>query len=373
MKRALILVLFCGATVSLALAQQSASTRVPAAPPPPETAASGPGDIARPGQTATTQVVTEVATPAGTVDTTPTEGADTTTPGALGKTPPVVADTQEARELPLDLESFDVRVHRRVTEYSQRHQQRERRMSSYDRVSVGDPGLERFADPRKVQVELSDELDRERTSEELCADYAEQAHDVQSKAQALEEFIAKRRQTLDELNKHNGASRRQDLEVALANLARQPLSPETLAAMREIDRRLSETDRNEKDLPAQLSQNQQETADAAEELAKLQALQQAYEKEAKAFTADALSARQNRLRLASKLEYFIVRAQAEDTLEQGRKALETVEHLSPSPEVENLLRGPGSTTKSQADLEQMRDCIQKSGDVKACRQANQRE
>ena len=70
-------------------------------------------------------------------------------------------------------------------------------------------------------------------------------------------------------------------------------------------------------------------------------MQQAYEKEAKAFTADALSARQNRLRLANKLEYFVVRAQAEDTLEQGRKALETVEHLAPSPQVESLLAGSG--------------------------------
>ena len=365
MKRALILVLFCCAMVSLALAQQPASTGVPAAPPPPETAASGTVDIARPDPTA--------ATPVGTMDTAPTESADTTTPGTLGKTPSVVANNQEARELPLDSETFDVRVHRRVTEYSQRHQRREGLMSSYDKVSVGDPGLERFADPRKVQVELSDELDRERTSEELCADYAEQAHDVQSKAQALQEFIAKRRQTFDELNKRDGASRRQDLEVALANLARQPLSPETLAAMREIDRRLSEIDRNEKDLPAQLSQNQQETSDAAEELAKLQALQQAYEKEAKAFTADALSARQNRLRLVSKLEYFIVRAQVEDSLEQGRKALETVEHLSPSSQVEDLLRGPGSTTKSDAYMEQMRECIQKSGDVQACRQATHQE
>src|SRR5208283_5202815 len=112
----------------------------------------------------------------------------------------------------------------------QRHQQRERRMSSYDQVSWGDPGLERFADPRKVQVELSDELDREQTSAELGADYAEQAHDIQSKAKALDDFIAKRRQTLDELSKQDsGASRRKDLEVALANLAHQPSSPETLA------------------------------------------------------------------------------------------------------------------------------------------------
>jgi chromosome segregation ATPase len=143
--------------------------------------------------------------------------------------------------------------------------------------------------------------------------------------------------------------------------------------MREIDRRLSETDRNEKDLPAQLSQNQQETADAAQELAKLQTLQQAYEKEAKTFTADALSARQNRLRLANKLEYFVVRAQAEDTLEQGKKSLEAVEHLAPSSQVEDLLRGPGTTTKSDASMEQMRECIKKSGDVQACRQAMHQE
>ena len=294
-------------------------------------------------------------------------------PGSLAAAPTVVSEGQEARELPLDSETFDVRVHRRVTEYQQRHEQREQRMSSYDKASGGDPGLVRFADPRKVQVELSDELDRERTSEELSADYAEQAHDIQGKAQALQEFIAKRQQTLDELNKHEGASRRQDLEVALANLARQPSSPETLAAMREIDRRLSETERSEKDLPSQLSQNQQETADAAEELAKLQTLQQAYEKEAKTFMADALSARQNRLRLANKLEYFVVRAQAEDVLEQGKKSLETVEHLTPSSQVEDLLREPGSTAKSDAYMEQMRECIKKSGDVRACRQAAHQE
>jgi len=346
MKRAIILVLFCFAMAGLTLAQQAAPTGVSAAPPPPETA--GPA--------------VEITAP-----------SPTAAPVPLGNTPTVVPDAQEARELPLDSEAFDVRVHRRVTEYNQRHQQRERHMSSYDNVTVRDPGLVRCADPRQVQVELSDELDRERTSEELSADYAEQAHDVQSKAQALEEFMAKRRQTLDELKKPDGSARRQDLEVALANLARQPSSPETLAAMREIDRRLSETDRNEKDLPAQLSQNQQETADAAQELAKLQALQQAYEKEAKAFTADALSARQNRLRLANKLEYFVVRAQAEDTLEQGRKSLESVEHLSPSSQVEDLLRRPGSTTKSDAYMEQMRECIQKSGDVQACRQATHQE
>jgi hypothetical protein len=334
MKRALILFLFCFGLASLALAQQFAYTGPPPAPPPPAEAAA---------------------------------------PGTLGTAPTVVSDTHEARELPLDSEAFGVRVHRRVMEYGQRHQQRELRMSSYDKASGGDPGFERFADPRKVQVELSDELDRERTSEELGADYAEQAHDIQSKALALQEFISKRQQTLGELNKQGVATRRQDLEVALTNLARQPSSPETLAAIREIDRRLSETDRLERDLPAQLSQNQQEITDAAEEFAKLQALQQAYEKEAKTFTADALSARENRLRLANKLEYFVVRAQAEDTLEQDKKALETVEHLAPSSQVEDLLRAPGSTTKSDANLEHMRECIQKSGDVRACRQAPHRE
>jgi hypothetical protein len=312
MQRALILVLFCGVTVSLALAQPPAPTGVPAAPPPSKTAASGRVDITRPGRSAT--------------------------PGRLGKTRSVVANHEEARELPLDSETFDVRVHRRVTEYSQRHQQRERRISSYDKVSVRDPGLERFADPSKVQVELSDELDRERTSEELAADYAEQAHAVQIKAQALQEFIAKRGEKLDGLNKHDGVLSRPGREMTRANLARQPLSPETLAARREIDRRLWETERNEKDLPVQGSWNQQETADAAEDLTKLQALQQAYEKEAKAFTADALSARQNRLRLANKLEYSLVRAQAAAAKEQAHTA--NADHPgysnSPDPEAQRV-------------------------------------
>jgi hypothetical protein len=222
-------------------------------------------------------------------------------------------------------------------------------------------------------VELADELDRERTSEELSADYAQQVHEVQSAERALQEFIDKRRHTLDELNKQDGASRRPDLEVALANLARQPSSPESLTAIREIDRRLSETDRHGEELPALLLQNQQETADATAELANLQTLQQGYEKEARAFTADALSARQNRLRLANKLEYFVVRAQAEDMLEQGRKALGTAQHLSASSQVESLLTAPESTNKSDAKLEQLRSCIKQSGDVQACRQASHQE
>jgi hypothetical protein len=348
MKRALMLVLLCSGIPNLALAQRPLSPRQPAAPPPPETAVSKPVDITRPDQT--------------------------DPPDVVGKTPSVVTNNEEARELPLDSETFDVRVQRRVAEYERRHQQRELRMSSYDKATVGDPGFGRFADPRKVQVELTDELDRERTSEELSADYAQQAHEIESAERALQEFIEKRRQTIEELTKQDdGASRRSDLEVALANLARQPSSPETLAAMREIDRKLSETERNGKDLPTLLLQNQQETADATAELANLQALRQGYEKEAKAFTADALSARQNRLRLANKLEYFVVRAQAEDTLEQGRKALGTAQHLSASAQVENQLRTPGSTSKSDASLEQLRDCITKSGDVKACRQAMHQE
>jgi hypothetical protein len=282
-------------------------------------------------------------------------------------TPEAGTGAQGAREVPLDVESFDARVRRRVAEYGQRHQQREREMTSYDRVSGTDPGLGRFADPRKAQVELSDELDREQTSEELAGDYAERAHDLQGKVQVLQDFIAKRRQTLGELGNQDGASHRPDLEVALANLARQPESPETLAEMREIDRQLSEADRNEKEVPAQLAQAQQEATDAAEELTKLKALAQSYEKESKAYTADALSARQNRLRLANRLEYYVVRAQAEDELEQGRKAMESVQHLSASPEVESALNGSGSSAKSDAELQQLRACIQESGNVKACR------
>jgi hypothetical protein len=261
---------------------------------------------------------------------------------------------------------LDVRVHRRLDEYNQRRDQRELEMASYNKAGGDNPGLERFADPRKVQVELKDELDREQTSEQLANDYAEQAREVLGKEQAVQEFIAKRSKTLDDLSKQNVSVSPQDLELALANLAHQPDSPETQAQMREIDRRLSEAERLEKDLPVRRTRAQEEAAGAAEELAKLKALEQSYEKESKGFAADALSARQNRLGLADRLEYYVVRAQAEDVLEQGRKVKQTVQHLSASPYVDKTLNNSGSSAKPETDLEKLRSCIQQSGDVKAC-------
>jgi hypothetical protein len=328
------------ALASVALAQAPAPSN---APPPPA----------------------EVAPPPPSPDT--TGAAPESPPPAASETPETASpDTQGARETPLDAEQFDVRVRRRLEEYNQRHEQREREMASYTEASGTDPGLERYADPRKVQVELKDELDREQTSEQLANDYAEQAREVLSKEQAVQDFITKRRKRLDDLSKQNVAVNRQDLEVALANLARQPESPETQAQMRDIDRRLSEAERLEKDLPARQTRAQQEAAGAAEELAKLKALEQTYEKESKAFATDALSAHNNRLGLADRLEYYLVRAQAEDVLEQGRKATQSAQHLSASPAVDKTLNSAGPSAKSDADLEQLRSCIQQSGDVKAC-------
>ena len=286
MRRAFILTFLACALASVALAQAPLPNNAPP-PPPPTTGTTGAAPEASPPAT---QETPETAT----------------------------ADAQGARETPLDAEPFDLRVHRRLEEYTQRRAQREAEMNSYTEASGSDPGLERFADPRKVQVELKDELDREQTSEQLANDYAEQAHEVLSKEQAVEDFIAKRRKTLDDLSKQIVTVNRQDLEVALTNLARQPDSPEIQAQMRDIDRRLSEVERLEKDLPARQARAQQEAAGAADELAKLQGLQQSYEQESKAFAADALSAHNNRLALADRLEYYLVRAQAEDVLEQGK-------------------------------------------------------
>ena len=354
MKPALILTLLMFVLASAALAQEPPPSN---APPSPAT-----GVAPLPPAPDTSGIAPEASAP-------PNAGS--------AETPP--SDTPEARETPLDADPFDVRVHRRLEDYNQRRAQREVEMNSYAEAGGSDPGLERYADPRKVQVELKDELDREQTSEQLANDYAEQAREVLSKEQALQDFVAKRQKTLDNLRKQNATVNRQDLEVALANLARQPDSPEVQAQMRDIDRKLSEAERLEKELPARQARAQQEAAGAADELAKLKELEQFYEKESKAFAADALSAHNNRLGLADRLEYYLVRAQAEDVLEQGHKAMQSVQHLSASPAVDKTLNssGPAPAPKSDADLEQLKNCIQQSGDVQAChdkaRQAQVRE
>jgi chromosome segregation ATPase len=347
MRPACIVVLACCLLADASLAQEPADKNQPAPPTPSESSSVAPAS--------SNPTVSNVPAPPG--------SSTSTSPG--GQAP--AQDTLGAREVPVEAEPFDARVHRRLEEYEQRHQGRQREMATYQKVS-GDPELQRFADPRRVQVELSDELDRERTSEELAGDYSEQAHTVQSKIQALREFVAKRRQTADDLGKQNGTVNRQDLEVALQNLARQPESSETLAKMREIDRKLSDAERNEKNLPLQIAQSKQEGEYAAGELGKLQALEQSYEKESKAFTADAASAHQNRLRLADRLEYFVVVAQAEDELSQGQKAIASVQHLSASPEVEATLTLSGAAGKSDEAVQRLRDCVRQTDDVKGCRE-----
>ena len=349
MKRALILPLLAWALAGVALAQQPPSTQAPPAPatqvPPPP-----PPGVAPPPPASGTGASAPEMSPPATFETPAT----------------ATEDTQGARETPVDAEPFDARVRRLLDEYNQRRQQRELEMTSYNKAGGSDPGLERFADPRKVQVELKDELDREQTSEQLANEFTERVREVQAKEQAVQDFIAKRRKTLEELSKQTANVNRQDLEVALANLAHQPESPETEVQMREIDRRLSEAERLEKDLPARQARGQEEAAGAAEELAKLKALEQAYDKESKAFAAEALSAQQNRLGLADRLEYYVVRSQAEDVLEQGRKATQSVQHLSASKEVDKTLNGAKPTAKTNTDLEQLRNCIRESGDVQAC-------
>jgi chromosome segregation ATPase len=341
MKPAIILALLGCALARVAWAQQPARTDVP--PPPPAGLTSPPpasGDVA-----------SEPEEP----------------PSAASEAPATApADTPAAQEKPAETESFDMHVHRLLNEFNERHEQRELEMASYNKASGTDPGLQRIADSRKVQVELKDELDREHSSEQLAKDYREQARDVLNKEQAVQEFIAKRSKTLDDLSRQNVTVNRPDLEVALANLAHQPDSPEVQAQIHDIERRLSETERLEKDLPPQQTRAQQESAGAAEELAQLKALEQFYEKESKAFAADARSARNNRLALADRLEYYLVRDQAEDVLEQGRKATHAVQHLAASPEVEKTLNRTGAGAKPPADGEQVKNCTEQSGDEKAC-------
>ncbi len=373
MRYGTILLLTCWAVASQAQTQDPASSRPPS--PPGDAAAA---QSTSPPATAQTPAGNPSGSPPATVET-PAGNPSGSSPPATVETPvsnpsdsanvppSAAGDTQGAREMPLDNQPFRARVSRKVEDYRGRHQQREHEMASYAKAG-GDPSLERFADPKMVQVEMDDEADREQTSEELAGDYNDQAHAVFGKRQAVEDFIAKRRLKLGNLTKPNGAGvSRQELELALTNLARQPESPETLVAMRDIDRRLSELEHIDKLLPAQVAQAQQEMTDASAELDRLKQLQKAYEGRAQVYSAEALSAHQNRLRLADRLEYDLVRAQVEDTLEEGRQATESVERLPLSPEVQSTLNGSTPAARPDADLKQLRDCLRETGDVKACR------
>jgi len=316
MKPALLLTLWCCALAGVALAQDVAEepTKQPAGP---EVTAPSP------------EVKPAAEAP-------PAETPEVTPPSPAAK---------PATEAPSQPETFDARVHRILDDFNQRHQKREAEMASYVKAGNSDPALSRLAAPRKVQVELKDELDREQTSNALAKAYADEAQKIQSAQQALQDLIAKRHQTLNDLSKPASDVDREDLEVAAANLARQP---GTEAQVREINRRLAEAERDEKILPGKRSQAQQEVSSSEEELAKLQTLEQSLAKESKAYAEDAASAHENRLALADRLEFLAVSAQAEDVLDQGGKAVAAVQHLSASPEVVETLRSPNPRTKADS-------------------------
>jgi chromosome segregation ATPase len=256
-----------------------------------------------------------------------------------------------------------VRVRRLLDEFNQRHDERVAEMNSYGKAGDAEPGLKQFADPRKVQVELKDEQDREQTSKALAKEYAEEGRQVHNQEQALQTFIAKRQKTLDGLNKKAATFNRQDLELAAENLARQP---GTEAQVREIRRRLDAAQNDAKDMSTQQSLAQQEAASAQDELKKLQELGQSLDLESKSYTADAASAHQNQLHLADRLEFYVVNAQSEDVLGQARKATEAVHHLAASPEVEDTLGSLGASAKAEAKPDPDKKCADTANDGKGC-------
>ncbi len=276
---------------------------------------------------------------------------------------PVASDTGAAPQAPTENETLPVRVRRLLDDFDQRHQERVQAMSSYDKAGDAEPGLKQFADPRKVELELKDERDRERTSQALASEYGQEATQVKTQEQALQDFIAKRQKALDDLSKRANNSNQQDLELAAENLARQP---GTDVQVREIRRRLSDAERNQKDLSVQGPQIQQEIAGAQGELKKVQALEQSLQQQAKAYATDATSARQNQLNLADRLEFYVVRAKAEDVLDQDHEATQAVHHLSPSPEVRETLASPMPSAKPNAQPDPAKPCAEKSPGGNAC-------
>jgi chromosome segregation ATPase len=277
--------------------------------------------------------------------------------------PPPAAQNPAEPQAPPEKQTLAVRVRRLLDDFNQRHEQRMQEISSYDKAGDSEPGLKQLADPRKVELELKDERDRERTSEALANLYAEEAGQVKSQEQAVEEFLAKRHKSLDDLSKRTSKINRQDLELAAENLARQP---GTEAQVREIRSRLAEADRNDKELSAQRPQIQLEIAGAEEELKKVRALEQSLGEQSKAYAADAASARQNQLSLADRLEFYLVRAKAEDVLDEDREATQTVQHLSTSPEVRDTLSSPAPKAKPGAKPDTPKECDDKSSDGKGC-------
>ena len=265
-------------------------------------------------------------------------------------------------------------------DYQKREQDRLERLREFEAATHNNPAnptSQALADIETTRLLLEGEQDRMQSSGQLSQAFTDLATKLEMHNVQLKGLLKARRETAQqsdaEIARINAET--PDVNLALKNLAQLPAGAENDQFMQRLAERLDHLDQV-------LKTDQTESQQAHKQIADLEAEERelgqvSYQARAKAveLTTASQQARVNEDLLANRLEFTTARQRALEEISGASQALTALGGLHEEPAVQQAALGgvrPPATAGAGAETSQvdaLRACIRRTGDVAACRAA----
>jgi hypothetical protein len=266
-------------------------------------------------------------------------------------------------------------------DYQKREQERLERLREFEAATrnnnAANPTSQALADIETTRLLLEGEQDRMQSSEQLSQAFTDLATKLEMHTVQLKGLLKTRKETAQqsdaEIARINAET--PDVNLALKNLAQLPAGAENDQFMQRLAERLDHLDQVLKTDQTQSQQAHKQIADLEAEERELG--QVSYQARAKAveLTTASQQARVNQDLLANRLEFTTARQRALDEISGASQALTALGSLHEGPAVQQAALGgvqPPATAGAGTETSQvdaLRACIRRTGDVAACRAA----
>ncbi len=310
--------------------------------------------------------------PAASKDASPLENSSSGSSNIQSQTGPANGSSQSSSgnaSQPAD-DSPESQVASLTTGYQQREADREAQRHQLEKAAAKDPATQALAQIQETRLLLEGEQDRMQSTQQLSQAFAALADEIAGRAAQVRGMVGARKQIaeisdadLDRLN-----DRTPQLDLALHNIAMMPPSGENNQMIRRLDAELSQDEQARK-------LDEEHSLQARHEMQSLQADAVELDKEAAearqksaSFVKAAQDAKLNEGRLADRLEFTVTRQRAADTLNSTSKAIESSVALTGNTAINSAVMGSSAASvPTDHTVDQLRDCIRKTGDVEGCR------
>jgi len=263
-------------------------------------------------------------------------------------------------------------------DYQKREQDRQERLREFEAASHNDPSnptSQALADIETTRLLLEGEQDRMQSSQQLSQAFADLATKLDTHTSQLKALLKARREIAQQsdadIARINGET--PDINLSLKNLAVLPGGAENDQFMQRLAARLDHLDQVLKTDQTESQQAHRQIADLeAEERELSQACSQARAKATELTTASQ-QAKVNQDLLANRLEFSTAHERALDEISSASQAMAALGPLHEEPAVQQAALGgvqqqpAAAPAADAAQVDALRDCIRRTGDVAACR------